>query len=92
MIDKVGSAMYLSTSPGDSDSPKIVKAPSERAGLYIHPRQAPGEPRPEALKVSIPPDCLGTYPYKHTHERSLLMLCLNIVVIGPELELDLKLI
>lgn len=51
--------MYLSTSPTDPE-PIAVKALSDRAGLYIHPRQAPGTPRAGAMKVSIPADCLGT--------------------------------
>lgn len=55
--------MYLA-SPG----PKPVPAPSSRAGLYIHPRQPAGQPRPPALKVSIPPDCLGMSPFRHPYQ------------------------
>lgn len=47
--------MYLST-PG----PEAVPAPSARAGLYIYPRNSN-----EAVKVSIPPDCLGVFTSIH---------------------------
>lgn len=56
--DVVGSAMYL-TSPQDGSVPQAVPSPSTSAGLYIYPRTAPGQPRPEAVKVAIPADCLG---------------------------------
>ena len=50
--------MYL-TSPKDGSSPQAVPSPSTSAGLYIYPRTASGQPRPEAVKVAIPADCLG---------------------------------
>lgn len=50
--------MYL-TSPKDGSVPQAVPSPSTSAGLYIYPRTAPNQPRPEAVKVAIPADCLG---------------------------------
>lgn len=51
--------MYLS---GDT-APKKVPPPSPTSGLYIYPRQSPAQTGrlPEALKVSIPEDCLGEH-------------------------------
>jgi len=48
--------MYLSRS-GES-IPTQVKAPSPTSGLYIYPRSA-SSVKSEAVKVAIPPDCLG---------------------------------
>ncbi|GFZ46178.1 hypothetical protein JCM24511_04425 [Saitozyma sp. JCM 24511] len=52
------SAMYLDQ-PEGSAQPTIVPPPTTTAGLYIYPRQGSTAPRPDALKVSIPSDCLA---------------------------------
>jgi hypothetical protein len=58
--------MYL-TSPEDGSAPQAVPSPSTSAGLYIYPRTASGQPRPEAVKVSIPADCLGKSSLNQWH-------------------------
>ena len=56
-----GSAMYLSRT-GSGSEPIEVTAPTPTAGLYIHPRgSSPSSDRGSAIKVAIPPDCLGGY-------------------------------
>ncbi|RSH91299.1 hypothetical protein EHS25_009598 [Saitozyma podzolica] len=52
------SAMYLDQ-PEGSAQPTIVPPPTTTAGLYIYPRHASSAPRPDALKVSIPTECLA---------------------------------
>ena len=52
-----GSAMYLSRSSPEFE-PAQVAAPSPTSGLYIYPRSA-SSAKQEAVKVSIPLDCLG---------------------------------
>jgi hypothetical protein len=49
--------MYLTQSSGGA--PQAIPSPSTTAGLYIYPRTKAGQPKPEAVKVAIPPDCLG---------------------------------
>lgn len=61
--------MYLDQ-PEGSAQPAIVPPPTTTAGLYIYPRHASTAPRPDALKVSIPSDCLGergVLSSDHTH-------------------------
>lgn len=48
--------MYLDHST--PDDPKVVSAPDPKAGLWIQPRAKDSIP----IKISIPVDCLGTYP------------------------------